>query len=127
MIDPSIRTSIANLFQEFLASYPATEEGRTHIAFYASGRDAARANFEEICAAADRGEEITDAVLLKLLPYADSQSNHEAGAWIHIAPTIHGNIKKWYEAKEWTQADEWPLVARRSWLSCARVWATHRR
>jgi hypothetical protein len=73
------------LFREFAQSYPLTEDGQRHIINYAAGREIGQRNYEEIIDAADRGEEITDAVLLKLLPYADSANNRENGAWIHLA------------------------------------------
>jgi 5-methylcytosine-specific restriction enzyme B len=99
------------LFREFAESYPLTEDGQRHILNYAVGREDGRRNYEELIAATDRGEDITDAVLLKLLPYADSANNREKGAWIHLAPTINGDIRKWYERAGWSQPEEWPQIA----------------
>lgn len=99
------------LFREFAQSYPQTEEGQRHITNYEAGREMGRRNYEEIIDAADRGEDITDAVLLKLLPYADSANNRKNGAWIHLAPTINGDIRKWYERAGWAQPQEWPQIA----------------
>ncbi|WP_225914067.1 McrB family protein [Leptolyngbya ohadii] len=49
-------------------------------------------------AAKAHGEDITDLVLLKLLPYAGSASNRAKGAWVHHAPSITSDLRKWYEA-----------------------------
>ena len=100
------------LFVEFLGSYPNTEAGRQHLAFYAASRQAAADNFAVISAVADRGDNVTDQVLLKLLPYADNTRNRNAGAWIHVAPTINGDLKKWFENARWTRPEDWPNVAR---------------
>ena len=50
-------------------------------------------------------------MLLRLLPYADNQRNRDAGAWIHLAPTINGDIRKWYERSGWTRPEDWPKIA----------------
>jgi 5-methylcytosine-specific restriction protein B len=99
------------LFREFAESYPLTEDGQRHIVNYAAGREIGRRNYEEIIDAANRREDITDAVLLKLLPYADSANNRKNGAWVHLAPTINGDIRKWYERAGWAQPEEWPQIA----------------
>jgi hypothetical protein len=101
-----------DLFIEFLGSYPTSEVGRQHLAFYGASRQAGAANFAAICAAADRGDDITDAVLLKLLPYADNTRNRNAGAWVHVAPAINGDLKKWFENAGGTRPEDWPQVAR---------------
>jgi len=111
MIDPSIRTSIANLFQEFLASYPATEDGVWHQGVYATTRQTGRDNFTSVLEAQAAGKEITNLVLLKLLPYNDNILTREIGAWIHYAPSIVGDVRKWYESKRWVRAEDWPKVA----------------
>ncbi|MBX3001154.1 MAG: AAA family ATPase [Caldilineaceae bacterium] len=108
---PQKQDQFIELFREFSQSYPQTEDGQRHIVNYAAGREVGRRNYEEIIAAADRGEDITDAVLLKLLPYADSVNNRENGAWIHLAPTVNGDIRKWYERAGWAQPEEWPQIA----------------
>lgn len=105
------RTEFAQLFEEFAKTYPVTPSGQRHIKMYESGREQGRKNFEETIAAADRGEDVTKQVLLKMLPYTSSASNRQKGAWIHFAPTVTGNIKGWFEKIEWTKPDDWPRVA----------------
>ena len=59
------RTEVAKLFQEFADSYPSTPDGLYHIEAYKEQRSEGRQNFGAIVEAADRGEDVTDQVLLK--------------------------------------------------------------
>jgi 5-methylcytosine-specific restriction protein B len=99
------------LFAEFLEAYPPTEGGRNHVERYEPSRREARENFEQIVKAAEHGEDITDKVLLKLLPYGDTSANRKKGAWTPLAPAIQGDLRKWYEAQGWTDPGDWPDVA----------------
>lgn len=85
-----------SLFREFVSSFPSTPEGRKHIDSYEKDREQGRENFAEIVAADDRGEDVTEQVLLKLLPYSDTAGNRERGAWVHIAPAVQGNLRQWF-------------------------------
>jgi len=105
------RREIERLFEDFVRQYLDTEEGREHMAAYPKARQEAQQSFAEIKAAREAGEDVTDRVLLELLPYQDSERNREQGAWIHIAPAITGDLKKWFEAKGWRQPDDWNQVA----------------
>ena len=111
LVTPEKQESFEQLFSEFLISYPQTKDGQKHIEIYSSCRDVATANYEEICRCADAGEDVTDAVLLKLLPHEDSEPNRDAGAWIHWTTTIKGDIKKLFEAKGFIKQGDWPAVS----------------
>ena len=80
-ISAAKRARFEVFFEEFLETYPSTEEGQQHIKLYESSRQKGRENFEQIVAADDRGEDVTDQVLLKLLPYEGTSINREQGAW----------------------------------------------
>jgi 5-methylcytosine-specific restriction protein B len=82
------RAEFVKLFQEFVNSYPYTPDGLRHTAAYQEQRQQGRRNFEAIAAAAESGEDVTESVMLKLLPYQDSPTNRQRGAWIHINPCI---------------------------------------
>ena len=82
------RAEFVKLFQEFVNSYPYTPDGLRHIAAYKEQRQQGRRNFEAIAAAAESGEDVTESIMLKLLPYQDSPTNRQSGAWIHINPCI---------------------------------------
>lgn len=105
------RREMESLFEEFGRTYLTTQEGREHQAAYERDRVQARQNYEEILEARNQGDDVTDSVLLKLLPYVDSASNREKGAWIHVAPSITGDLKRWFEAKGWREPGDWTEVA----------------
>jgi len=99
------------LFLEFAGSYLKSEEGRTHLAMYGSTRVAAQGAYKELCAQLDAGALDTDMVLLKLLPWKDSDANRKRGAWTHVAPAITGDLKGWFENAGWTKSTDWPEIA----------------
>jgi 5-methylcytosine-specific restriction protein B len=100
------------LYDEYLKDYPQTTEGKRHIALYDESRRAAADNFSRITAAADRGEDVTDAVLLGLLPHVDNPGTRQRGAWVHWAPSINGDIRSWFEGAGLTRPGQWPEVAK---------------
>ena len=106
------RQEFAELFQEFVESYPKTEAGRAHVRSYAAGREEALVNYPAIKRAAEAGEDVTDAILAKLLPHQDTRANRERGAWVHIAPAVAGDVKVKFEATGWTRSEDWPKIAR---------------
>src|SRR5438874_1518654 len=85
------------LFDEFAGTYLQSEEGRTHLATYGLNRIAAQSAYKDLCAQADAGSLDTDMVLLKLLPWSESEANRKRGAWTSIAPAITGDLKSWFE------------------------------
>lgn len=105
------RREMEGLFEDFFRDYVVTAQGREHLAAYEPARESARENFQEIVAAQEAGEDVTERVLRKLLPHADNAANREAGAWIHIAPAINGDIRTWYEARGSHRPDDWQGVA----------------
>ena len=106
------REEFNKLFQEFLNDYVQSERGQDHINAYPGVKKSAENNFDYILNKKKRGEDITDDVLLKLLPYSESERNREEGAWIHIAPSINANIKKWFENIGWHEKEDWPHVSK---------------
>ena len=91
-IEPQKVQEFAKLFSEFAASYPSSPEGQRHIQGYPECRQQGEANFQAAVASAGRGEDVTDFVLLKLLPYENTAPNRSRGAWIHIAPSVTKDI-----------------------------------
>ena len=82
-----------------------------HLDAYEEGRPQGRLNFEFVLEARERGEDVTDLVLLKLLPHTDTKGNRERGAWVHIAPAIIGDLKGWFQNKAWTKPEDWPAIS----------------
>lgn len=110
---PSLHLSdFEGLFGEFASTYLASPEGQEHVNAYLQLRSAAEANWEAITRADKDGEDVTQQVLLKLLPWADTASNRQKGAWVHIAPAITGDLVSWFEGAGWTRHEDWPQIAR---------------
>lgn len=105
------RREMESLFEDFVRDFLETEEGRAHNAGYETSRAAARKSFQEIVAARDAGEDVTDRILLELLPHTDSERHRKTGAWISIAPAIMGNVKSFFEAAGWQDPETWSEVA----------------
>lgn len=111
LVKPEKRDEFARLFDKFLRTHPGTEAGRQHVRAYAEARETFRPSFEEIVRRRAAGEDVTDDVLLKLLPHADTAHNRERGAWIHTAPVVTKDIKQWFEGAKWTRPGDWLAVA----------------
>ncbi len=100
------------LYKEFIDSgYLGSLDGMRHLNAYEEGRNQGRLNFESVVEARERGEDVTDLVLLKLLPHTDTKGNRERGAWVHIAPVIQGSVRRWFEGARWTRPEDWPAIA----------------
>jgi hypothetical protein len=90
----SKKSEFLSLYKEFSEDYPLTEKGKEHVAAYSKHRQQGQQNYREIEAAASRGEDITDLVLLKWIPYSDTPANREREVWIHHAPCVTGDLVK---------------------------------
>jgi 5-methylcytosine-specific restriction protein B len=69
------------------------------------GQSQARKNFQEVKEAADRGEDVTGQILLKLLPHTDSDARRQKGAWIYFASST--------EEEDWSSRSGWSPERRR--------------
>ncbi|MCC3434402.1 MAG: AAA family ATPase [Oscillatoriales cyanobacterium] len=105
------KVEFVRLFQEFVTSYPYTPAGLRHTAAYNEQRQQGKRNFEAISSAFESGEDVTEAVLLQLLPYGKSANNLQRRAWIHQAPAITKDIKEWFDGAKWTKPEDWHKVA----------------
>jgi len=110
-LPPAQRKRLTELFREFSHAYLPTAPAQAYVAALTASRERARHNYLALLAQAERGEEITEAVLRTLLPHADSTTNRWRGVWIHPAAAIPGDLRTWHEAAGWSQGDEWPQVA----------------
>jgi 5-methylcytosine-specific restriction protein B len=106
------RAEFTRLFEAFADAYLVSPEGRQHILAYAEARAQARANVDAITEAEARGEDVTEAVLSRLLPYADTEANRAEARWIHPTPALTMDVRGKFEAAGWTSPEAWPQVAR---------------
>ena len=111
LLKPAKRNEFTALFSEFLATYPQTHAGQTHIAAYPQARVAAARNYHAILTAKESGADVTDRVLKQLLPYTDTAHNREQDAWIHPAPAITKDIRFKYERSHWWQPTDWSEIS----------------
>ncbi|MDJ0635961.1 MAG: AAA family ATPase [Xenococcaceae cyanobacterium MO_188.B29] len=106
------RLELIELFKEFISLYPNTPDGIRHIEAYNHQRNIGRENFQEIVISYESGEDITERVLLQLLPYQDTSNNRKIGAWIHIAPCFSTDVRIKYEGSKWVQPEDWNAIAK---------------
>ena len=106
------KAELVGLFRKFASTDLSSPDGRRYMDLCNEGRGQGRRNFRNINVAFSRGEDITEEILLKLLPYTDSMANRQKEAWIHTAPVISENVKEWFQKSGLTQPDSWPLVAK---------------
>jgi 5-methylcytosine-specific restriction enzyme B len=99
------------LFKEFISSYPYTQVGLRHQKVYHEQRHKGKENFQAISSQYESGEDITEVVLLQLLPYASTANNSQRNVWIHHAPAIDKDIKMWFEGARWTKSEDWPNIS----------------
>lgn len=100
-----------SLFEEFAGEYFLSEAGKEHIGSYDRLRESGRRNYDRVVRRARAGEDVTDEVLLKLLPYINSPANRAAGAWMPVSPAIRRDIKGWFENAGWVKPGTWPEIA----------------
>lgn len=102
------KQEFAMLFQEFINSYLLTPNGLRHLSAYNEQRKQGKINFETVINALKNKEDITDLVLLKLLPYTNTEENKKRGAWIHIAPALSTDVRIQFGR---TKPIDWNLIA----------------
>jgi hypothetical protein len=100
------------LFEEFLETYWVEDLGRRHAQAYAQQRATAREHWNKILELDAAGKDVTEAVLLGVLPHRSSPTTRERGAWINIAPAVTRDIREWFEGAGWTETEDWPHIAR---------------
>lgn len=98
------QAEFVELFKEFVASYPYTNAGLGHRSTYNKQRQEGRRNYHAILSASQSGEDVTEAILLKLLPYPITSENIKRGAWVHHSALPIGILeflKKIKKSKDW--------------------------
>jgi hypothetical protein len=93
--------SVSKYVGEFRRRYLETSPGQRHLASYDRERQEVRAIFAEIQAKRDAGQDITDDVLYRLLPYSNTKYNREQGHRISTWPAVIKDIKTWHEGAGW--------------------------
>ncbi len=98
-------------YSEFLARHSTTLAAQRYAEITLQARIEAAASYRAILDADEAGQDITAAVLTRLLPHADTAANRERSAWIHNNPGLSGDVMRRHEQLGWAQPDEWPQRA----------------
>ncbi|MHA1587408.1 MAG: hypothetical protein ACTSV9_01405, partial [Candidatus Thorarchaeota archaeon] len=111
VVEEEKREEFAKLVNAFSSNYLITDEAREHLEHYAESRRVAESNFAQIRIASSNHRDITDDVLLRLLPYKEGAHKKDNRAWVHIAPVFTTDIRKKFEASGWAKPGEWTNIA----------------
>jgi len=98
------------LVEEFLAAFPSSPDGIHHRDKVLKSRQVFRQSYADIKARKAAGEDVTNDVLLKLIPHADTPHNRGTGSWTTIAPVINKDMKALFEGGKWAEAKDWPEI-----------------
>ena len=105
------RREFEELYSQFIDEYLSSETGRQHRRVYVETSRQGRENYYKVKEAKERGEDITDPVLLKLMPHRNTSHTRQTGAWVFVAPAIIRDVKSWFENSGWTAHENWPQVS----------------
>lgn len=99
------------LSDEFREKYLQTEQGKTHLRYYDQEKKEVKEVFGEIEVKHEKGKDITEDVLRRLLPHSDTKYTREKGYRASTWPAITKDIKRWFENIGWQKKENWPKVA----------------
>src|SRR5262245_37770050 len=108
------KEELVRRFQRFRHEYLDTPEGRQHRQNQLQEQKVVQAIFEHLRVEQQRGVDVTDEVLKRLLPYADTEGNRVRGNRVSSWPCITKDIRTWFEGIKWKTPSEWPATAK--WL-----------
>jgi AAA domain (dynein-related subfamily) len=97
--------------RECLHAFPYTQQGERQLHAYSAERRVARAHYDKLISDTERGENVTDAVLSYLLPYADTRPNRDINLWISHTGALKRDIRAWFAQTPWGNAVDWNEAA----------------
>ncbi|HEX8549932.1 MAG TPA: AAA family ATPase [Abditibacteriaceae bacterium] len=105
------KSMFQELLSECIAGYLTSPDGIGHVDINVQSRLAAEENWTQVRDSHEQGNDITQAVLDKLLPHSSSGGEQSSQVWVHAASPTANNLKKLYEANGWVDAGQWSEVA----------------
>lgn len=108
------RTELRGRIERFRRGYLDTPTGRDHYSKAESEEKEVQSIYASLLAKRNAGNDVTDEVLSKLLPHANTSGNRQRGARTSTWPCITKDIRMWFEGARWKKPTEWPEAAR--WL-----------
>jgi len=103
---------IQELVKIYEEKYLSTEQGKKHLQSYNKEKEEVKKIFKEIKEKYEKGNDITEDVLYKLLPYSNTKYVREKGYRVSIWAAITKDIKIWFEHAGWQKRENWPNVAK---------------
>jgi len=98
----------------FRHSYMDTPKGRNHYQQVLAEEREVSEIYADLTSKQAKGEDVTEEVLKRLLPYADTVGNKHRGTRISTWSCITKDVKAWFEGAGWKRPSEWNQAAR--WL-----------
>lgn len=111
--EPETAAALVQLIEQFGKSYVLSADGRDHYKKYLDSKQYFRESLDEIRRKRDAREEVTDAILTRLLPHADTTYTRTQNVWRTVAPVITRDMKQLFEGAGWAKKEDWPEIALR--------------
>lgn len=105
------KSKISWYIEEYRKRYLETPKGQAHLKYFEKERIEVRSVFKEIKEKHEIGQDITDDVLYRLLPYSNTQYNRQNNHRTSIWAAVKKDIKTWHENSGWQIPGNWPKVA----------------
>lgn len=109
---PIVSDALKRLWTEFVQLATPYGATRARLERWDTLRERARHDWNALIDADRHGQDVAKDALIKLLPYEDSPAERARGAFVHIAPAIHGDLRAWFEGAGWAHHDDWEAIGR---------------
>ena len=103
--------SIKRLFNEFKSEFLSSPKGHRRAHQYKLVRDQGRLNYAKIENALSLGKDVTSLVIWSVLPHADSVSNRQNNAWLHVRADVTTSTDKLFESTWHINKRDYPQLA----------------
>jgi 5-methylcytosine-specific restriction enzyme B len=116
VLTPEKRSQLSTWLKQFSTEFAQSPDGLRHADQYERNRTDGRRFFRQVSELVATGRDATDEILRLLLPHSPGVQNGLINAsppvWLHIAPTITGDIRTKYNASGVAKPEDWPVIAR---------------
>ncbi|MFX1284719.1 MAG: hypothetical protein ACFFB5_13755 [Promethearchaeota archaeon] len=100
------RLELINAYiSEFEMLYLQKEKGKDHLVKHREESQLVKEYWDQIKNMKLKGEDITEDVLKKLLPYSNTNHNRENRCRISVSSAITKDVKSWFEKENWQKPE----------------------